>query len=118
MHRILLLVRNAPCAGVRAREAVDAALLFSAFAPGLSVLFSGEGVWQLLPGQQADGPAGTPVAAMLGAFADYEIEQVYADAGALAERGLADSALLAGATALDDAGIRALFARHDRVVTI
>lgn len=118
MNKVLIIVRATPQAGVRAREAVDAMLLFSAFAPGLAVLFSGDAVWQLLPGQQADAPGAQPVARMLAALAQYEVEQVYVDRAALAARGLAEVPLAIAAEPLDDAGLRLLFARHQAVITL
>lgn len=118
MKKILLLVRASPYDGVRAREALDVALLFSAFAPEIAVLFSGGGVLQLVPGQQAAAIDAKPVEAILGAFEAYDITRVYADASALAERGLAGVPLVANAQPLDDAGLRGLIASHDRVVTL
>lgn len=117
MHRILLVVRASPYGGIRAREALDAALLFSAFAPEIAVLFSGDGVWQLVPDQDPAAIAMKSVEATLGAFEAYEITLVFADAHAIAERGIDGNSLSAGATLLDDAGIRELVARHDRVLT-
>lgn len=118
MRRILLLVRSTPYGSVRAREALDAALLFSAFTDELAVLFSGDGVRQLLPGQQADDIGMKPVGATLGAFADYDISRVYADADALQARGLPLSGLVADAVALPAADIRALLQAHDMVITL
>lgn len=117
MKKILLVIRASPYGGIRSREALDAALLFSAFASEMSVLFSGDGVWQLVRGQQPEALGGKSVEAILGAFEAYDIHRVYADADALAERGIAATGLIAGARALDAADLRALIAVHDRVVT-
>lgn len=118
MKKILVVVRGTPYGSARAREAIDAALLLSAFAAEIAVLFSGDGVWQLQPGQQPGSIAAQPVQAMLGAFEAYDITRVYADAGALAERGLDAGHLLGGATALDATALRELFVNHDRVITL
>ncbi|MFP5440334.1 MAG: sulfurtransferase complex subunit TusC [Gammaproteobacteria bacterium] len=117
MSSVLFLVRSAPAGSLRAREALDAALLFSAFMPRLAVLFSGDGVWQLLAGQQAAATGAVPVAPVVGALPEYDIEQVFADAGALAERGIDRARLLPGVQLLDDDGIRALLCGYDRVLT-
>lgn len=114
--RILLVLRATPYGGIRAREGLDAALLFSAFAPQVSVLFSGDGVWQLVPGQSPQGIGVKSIAATLGAFETYDITQVFADAAALAERGIEPGTLLAGAKSLDAAGLRDLIANHDRIL--
>lgn len=118
MKKILVIVRASPYGGIRAREALDAALLFSAFAPEIAVLFSGDGVWQLVPGQRPEALDAKPVEAILGAFEAYDITRVYADADALAVRGIDAGRLLAGARALDAAAMRELVAGHDRVVTL
>jgi tRNA 2-thiouridine synthesizing protein C len=118
MKKILLIVRASPYGGIRGREALDAVMLFSAFAEEMSVLFSGDGVWQLLPGQAPAALGSKSVEAILGAFAAYDINRVYADAASLAERGIAATSLAAGARALDAGDLRALIAVHDRVVTL
>lgn len=118
MKKILILVRDSPYGGIRAREALDAALLFSAFAPEIAVLFSGDGVWQLVRDQRPDAIAAKSVEATLGAFEAYDITRVHADRASLAERGIPADNLPAGATALDAEAIRDLFRQHDRVVTL
>lgn len=115
--RILMIFRATPYGSIRAREALDAALLFSAFAPEISVLFSGDGVWQLVPGQQPDGIGMKSVAGTLGAFETYEITRIHADARAIDERGIDPATLVAGAQVLDDDGLHELIARHDRILT-
>lgn len=117
MSTVLMMVRSAPFAGLRAREAADAALLFSAFTPALAVLFSADGVWQLLPEQHHQDIDAVPVAPVLAAFHEYDIHAVYADGRALAERGISATQLMPGVAVLDDAGIQALLAGHDRVLT-
>lgn len=118
MKKILVILRGSPYGGVRGREGLDAAMLFSAFTEEMSVLFSGDGVWQLQRGQQPGETHGKSVEAILGAFEAYDIHRVYADATALAERGIDRDNLLAGARALDEDDLRALIAMHDRVVTL
>lgn len=112
----MVMIRASPYSGIRAREALDAVLLFSAFTPEITVLFSGEGVWQLLPNQRPAAPEKS-VEAILGAFAPYDITRVYADAQALQARGMTADRLLAGAEALDIEAIRLLIQAHDRVLS-
>ncbi len=114
---VLLLIRAAPASGLRAREALDAALLFSAFVPTLSVLFSGDGCWQLLRDMNADAIDAVPVAPVLTAFDDYDIHALYADADALAARGLSTNDLSVPVQALNADALRALIARHDHVIS-
>ncbi|MFZ5755653.1 MAG: DsrE family protein [Pseudomonadota bacterium] len=117
MSAVLVLVRGTPTQDVRAREAAEAALLFSAFTPQLSVLYSGDGVWQLLAGQQPDVIGAVSVASVIAAFPEYDIQRVYADADALAVRGIAPGCLLPGVTLLARDGIARLLATHAPVLT-
>ncbi|MFZ5722891.1 MAG: sulfurtransferase complex subunit TusC [Pseudomonadota bacterium] len=117
MTSILLVFRSTPSGSLRAREGIDAALLFSAFVPQLSVLFSGDGVWQLLAGQQPDAIDAAPVASVIAAFPEYDITAIHADAAALAARGIEPARLIAGVRPVDDNAIRELLARHDHVLT-
>lgn len=118
MKRLLLVIRATPYGGIRAREALDAALLCSAFAPDIALLFSGDGVCQLVRGQRPEGIAAGSQEAMLGALAEYDITRVYADGAALSSRGLRHAPLLSGVSVLDDAGVRELLRAHDRVLTL
>lgn len=117
MKKIMIMIRATPYGGIRAREALDAVLLFSAFVPDITVLFSGDGVWQLVAGQRPAALNSKSIEATLGAFAPYDITRVYADARALQERSISADGLLAGARALDAAAIRRLIDEHDRVLS-
>lgn len=117
MRRVLMIFRAAPSGGMRAREGIDAALLFSAFTPQLAVLFSGDAVWQLVAGQQPDAVAAVPVESVIGAFDEYDIHDIHVDGTALATRGIDPRQLVVPARIADDEAIRALLAAHDHVLT-
>ena len=53
--RVLVICRASAAGGPRAREAVDLALAFGAFDQQVSLLFAGDGVLNLMPGQSEDG---------------------------------------------------------------
>lgn len=112
-----MIFRASPAGGIRAREGVDAALLFSAFTPQLAILFSGDAVWQLVTGQQPEAVGAVPVASVLSALDEYDIHDVHVDAAALAARGIDPAQLIVPVQVADDAAIRALVARHDHVLT-
>src|SRR5690606_13065 len=90
--RIAVVCRRAPYSGSYPREALDTALAAAAFDQAVSLVFLGDGVWQLLKGQQ---PEGKSVEKQLGALPLYDIDRLYAEAESLAQRGLesADLAL-------------------------
>lgn len=118
MRNLLLLLRASPYRGNRAREGLDAALLFSAFSDNLRVLFSGDGAWQLMAGQSPAAIDAKSIAAQVAAFELYGIDTAGVDAAALDARGIDAATLPAGIVVLDDAGIADWLAWADQVVTV
>lgn len=118
MRKLLLVLRASPYRGSRAREGLDAALLFSAFSDNLRVLFSGEGAWQLQAGQSPGAIDMKSIAALVDAFELYGIDAAGVDAAAVAVRGIEAASLPAGIRLLDDAGVADWLAWADQVVTI
>lgn len=118
MARSLLIVtRQAPGAGLVAREALDIVLAGGAFDLPLGMLFLDDGVYQLLPGQpqvieQRD------VGANLQALELFGVEQLFVARRSLAQRGLLQQALTLDAELLDDAQLATLFERFDEVITL
>lgn len=112
--RVLVICRSAAAGGPRAREAVDLALAFGAFDQQVSLLFSGDGVLNLMAGQSADGTRS--MERLLGALPDYGITPLLADADALAVHGITRAALVPGCRILDEHGIAELNDTHDIVL--
>lgn len=114
----LVICRSAPCGSTRAADALDVAMAFGAFEQPVSLLFLGDGVLALLPGQEP-GPIGArSLARIAGALPDYGIERVCVEASALAARGLADTALAVPVEPLPAPAIAALIAAHEIVLTV
>ncbi len=105
-RRVLVICRNSAGAGTRAREALDIALAFGAFDQPVSLLFSGDGVWNLVAGQS--GEATRSMERLLGALPDYGIEPLLADAESLAVRGILTEQLLPGCRLLDRDAVASL----------
>lgn len=115
---MLIIVRQAPWAGMGAREALDIALAGAAFELPISLLFLDDGVLQLMPGQQPEGLQRKDLQANLRALPMFGVEHLYVASRSLEERGLAGSTLALEAERLDDIAIRGLIASHDQVVTL
>lgn len=114
-NRILVIFRKAPAGSAWAREALDLALVGAAFGQQVSLLFMGDGVFQLLD-QQAPkliGQKGTQ--AMMQALPMYEIDQVYVESYSLAERGLDPEQLSISCQVLDAASMPKLLQQHQHV---
>jgi len=116
MTRVLFIQHRAPAGSASPSETLDAALVSAAFGQTVSLLFQGDGVWQLLPDQDASGNGRKSLSAQLSALPLYDVEQLYADADSLAARGLTASQLALPVTVLDAEGMRALLAAQDRIL--
>ncbi|TMX35011.1 sulfurtransferase complex subunit TusC [Vibrio rotiferianus] len=100
MSQLTYLFRSAPHGSNAGREGVDALLAASAYCEDITVLFFGDGVYQLLLGQDPAGILSKDYAPMLKLFDLYDIEQVFVCADSLAERGLAQADLVIDAEVL------------------
>lgn len=116
MKKILFIQHQAPYGSESPSETLDAALVCAAFGQPVSLLFQGDGVWQLLANQQGQALERKTLIAQLGALPLYDIEHIYADAASLRERGLQADTLGLPVQALEADGIRALIAAHDHVL--
>lgn len=119
MARSLLIIsRQAPWNGPSAREALDIALAGGAFDLPLGMLFLDDGVFQLASSQQPALLQQKNLAANLQALPMFGVEELFACAHSLQQRGLDGSTLELRVQVLDDAALRALIARFDQVVTL
>ncbi len=114
--RILIICRKPPYGSSLPREALDTALAASVFDQQLSVLFSGEGVWQLLKDQQAEQVSQKGYDTMLSAFPLYDITDLYVAEQSLQERQLSPHDLVVPVSPLSAEGVRELMARHDVIL--
>jgi len=112
----LLICRRAPYGQSLAREALDVALTAATFDQQVAMLFLGDGVLQLLKGQQPAAIAQKALDKQLAALPLYDIEMVYVEAEALQQRGLALSDLALPAQALSADAIAEQINMHDVVL--
>ena len=107
MKSVLYIVRRPP--GPLADETTDLMLVSGVFEQPASVLFLGDGAWQLigLVGRRS------PIKALPA----HDVESLHVAADALAARGLTAADLGLPARLVDDAETHALIAGHDIVVT-
>ena len=111
VRRVTFVLDDAPLAGARARERLDLVLMGLAFDLEVSVLFMGDGVWQLVNPDGAGDARGFVRAYR--SLELYGVSGIYAAAEALDRRGISDDRLLLPVERLDAAGIRALLARQE-----
>lgn len=114
MH-LVIISRAGPTASLAAREAIDTALAAAAFDQQVTLLFDGDGVYQLVKAQQP--PAGAGLDAKLGGLSFFEVEDLRVVRRALETRGLEHSALVAGVAEVREGDLAALLAGADAVVS-
>ena len=114
-RHMLFVFRTPPYSGNRAREGLDALLAAAAFEQQLSVLFMGDGVFQLFPGQS---PAnGRNQHKMLQSLQLYDVERVYFSSSALVDRNISASSIRIRGTLVTDTEISGIMASADHVFT-
>jgi len=112
MNKIAIIFRQPPHGLASGREGLDAVLAASALSDELGVFFLGDGVYQLLPGQQPQGILGRDYAPTFKLFELYDIEAVFLCRDSLAERQLDAAQLLLAGTPLDRAALREQLAHY------
>jgi tRNA 2-thiouridine synthesizing protein C len=116
---LLIVSRQAPWSGPGAREALDIVLAGGAFDLPIGVLFLDDGVLQLAPGQKAQALQQKDLSANLQALSLFGVEELFACASSVAQRGLDPEALnLDEVQVLGDAELQALIDRYDQVMTL
>ncbi len=117
MKRLVLLTRRGPYGASAPREALDAALAAAAFELPVTLVFDGDGVLQLLRGQDASALEEKNLGANLEALPMFEVEDLRVTGRSLAARGLAPDDLLLPVALLDDDGLADLLAEADQVLS-
>lgn len=102
MSQLTYVFRSAPHSSSAGREGIDALLAASAYCEGISVIFIGDGVYQLLHGQEPKEILSKDYAPMMKLFDLYDIEHVFVCRSSLDERGLAQADLVIPVQALSE----------------
>ncbi|WEM42524.1 sulfurtransferase complex subunit TusC [Photobacterium sp. DA100] len=94
MTTLGFVFRHAPHGNASGREGLDAVLATSAYSEDISLFFHGDGVYQLLQGQQPADILSRDYIATFKMLELYDIEQVYVCRQSLQARGLSADDLL------------------------
>jgi len=116
MKKILFIQHHAPYGSESPAETLDAILVAAAFGQQVSVLFQGDGVWQLLPAQEGQALDRKTLLSQLTALPLYDVEHIHADAESLRERGLNSEQLALPVTVLEADALRELLSAQDAVL--
>jgi tRNA 2-thiouridine synthesizing protein C len=86
--KFLYVNRRAPYGTIYAWESLEVVLIGAAFEQDVSLLFMDDGVYQLVKGMDTKGIGMKNFTPTYAALGDYEVNKIYVDRDALAERGL------------------------------
>lgn len=117
MTHLLFHLRKPPHGSTAGEEALEAILAASVFEPGITVLFEGDGVLQLLADQQAGALNVRDLAANWTALPIYEVNDLRVHAPSLRQRGLNPSDLILAVTLIEDEAMRDLIRQSDHVLS-
>ena len=115
--RLLVVIRHTPYGSSIARASLDAALAAAAFDQPIQVLFLGDGVLQLVPGQDSSAIGVRNIGRLLGSFPLYDIEHVYIDEEAAGRLGVDPSEAPLPTRPVNAAAIHALMDSCDHLLS-
>ncbi len=116
--RYLFLLRQTPYGSTLAREALDMALATAAFDQHVQLAFINDGVYQLMNDQKSEIKQRKNISKTLAALSLYDINDIYADAESIKERGLDSANLFQQAQIVDTQTIKQLIQKADTVITL
>ncbi|ELW1647376.1 MULTISPECIES: sulfurtransferase complex subunit TusC [Enterobacter] len=118
MKRVAFVFSSAPHGSASGREGLDALLATSALTEDIGVFFIGDGVLQLLAGQQPQAILARDYIATFKVLPLYDIDTFYLCADSLAARGLDDKTrFVLDVTILASATLREKLSHYDTVLT-
>ena len=112
MHSVVYLIRQFP--GELANETVDLMLVSGVFEQPTSVIFMGDGVWQLLGGGSKIELKDTT--RVLNALPMYDVESLYVSEESLNARGIAIEDIDLPVQAISSSEVTQLLHNHDVVI--
>jgi tRNA 2-thiouridine synthesizing protein C len=113
---VLFVFRTAPHGSIRGLEGLEAVLMAGAFEQPSSVVFLGDGVFQIIAGQDTESIGFKNFAKGFRILEQLDIDKVWIDHRSLAARGLGPDDLLIEAALVDRERIAELFVEHDVIL--
>lgn len=115
--KLLFISHKTPYGSFAAKEALDATLASAAFGQDISLLFKGDGVYQLLTQQSSSLLERKSIGAILGALELYEVNKVFVCEQSLLNRGLKNIKPLIKVHPLDNLSLQVLFSEQDHILS-
>ena len=117
MKSLLIISQSTPYGRSSAAEALDTAMAAAALDVPVTLLFDGDGVLQMLPGQAGNELGVRNLSQVLEALPAFEVERCFVAAEALAQRSLSPDTLALPGTLLDGEDVATLLRASDVVLT-
>lgn len=114
--KFLVITRQAPFGSAQGREALDVVLMASAFSQ-VSVLFLGDGIFQLKTSQNGSSLDIKDYSPAFAALEQYEVTDIMVSGPDLEERGMTAADLVIPVTTVDDQMIRQLMLANDIILS-
>lgn len=114
--KILVLMRQAPYGSSLARDGLDYILTSAAYDQDITILFLGDGVWQLLKQQNGKSIYAKTHSASLEVLPMYDIESLYVLADDLAARQLGLNDLIPGVEIIEKDEFHQIMNTQDSVI--
>ena len=87
-RKVLFLLRHTPYSSNRPMETIESIIVAGIFEQRVTVLFKDDGVWQVVDKQDGSLNRGKTISKVLGALAEYGINELYVCEESLGARGL------------------------------
>jgi len=106
---ILIVCRSTPYGSSNAKEALDLVLAAATFDQSVTLLFSGDGCYQLIGKHQSERIHSKSMERMMSALPVYGVDNIYIDALSLKKRAINPELINASAQAIDTDTIKSLY---------
>ncbi|CAM3970482.1 sulfurtransferase complex subunit TusC [Vreelandella rituensis] len=112
---LLVILRHGPYGSSWLREGLDVSLVAAAFGQKVSLMFLGEGVLALMPGQAKGAPGQKATAPIIDMLAMYDIDRLLVCSDDLQRMGLQADELCAAVEVISGENVSAELDRHRSV---
>ena len=117
VKKFMFVNRKAPHGTVYALEGLEGVLISAAFDQDVSMVFTDDGVYELIKGMNTKGIEVKDFSKTYRALEGYDIEKLYVEKTSMDARGLTEDDLIVDVTVLDSAEMASLMAEQDVVIS-
>ena len=117
MKKFMFVNRKAPYGTIYALESLEVVLIGAAFEQDVSLAFVGDGVYQLVKGQDTKGVEMKNFSPTFRALEDYDVTKLYVEREALQARGLTVADLVVPVEAVDAQRMAEIMENQDVILS-